>query len=247
MNSSLIKKALPHIIAIVVFILIAVIYCKPVFDGKVVSQSDVLNWKNMAQQSFEFKEKHGHFPLWTESAFGGMPAYTIAMDATSKVYTAYTSFITSLITLGLPKPINYLFLACICFYILTQVLRINPYLGILSALCYAYATFDPVIIAVGHDTQMQAIGYAPAVIAGILLIFQLKYLLGVALFSIFFGFQISTQHLQIIYYTVITMGFISLAFFIYSLKHKELNNFFISIALAIVGGALGFGTFAISI
>ncbi|HLY69243.1 MAG TPA: YfhO family protein [Puia sp.] len=247
MNSSLIKKALPHIIAIVVFILIAVIYCKPVFDGKVVSQSDVLNWKNMAQQSFEFKEKHGHFPLWTESAFGGMPAYTIAMDATSKVYTAYTSFITSLITLGLPKPINYLFLACICFYILTQVLRINPYLGILSALCYAYATFDPVIIAVGHDTQMQAIGYAPAVIAGILLIFQRKYLLGVALFSIFFGFQISTQHLQIIYYTVITMGFISLAFFIYSLKHKELNNFFISIALAIVGGALGFGTFAISI
>src|SRR5580704_973041 len=133
MNSSLIKKALPHVIAVVVFVLIAVVYCKPVFDGKVVSQSDVLNWKNMAQQSFEFKEKHGHFPLWTESAFSGMPAYTIAMDASSKITTGYISY---LVTFGLPDPISYLFLACICFYILTQVLRINPWIGILASIAY---------------------------------------------------------------------------------------------------------------
>jgi hypothetical protein len=244
MNSSLIKKALPHIIAVAVFLLIAVVYCKPVFDGKVVSQSDVQNWKAMAQQSIEYKEKNGHYPLWTESAFSGMPGYTIDMDATSKITTGY---LRDIITLGMPKPINYLFLACICFYLLTQVLRINPYLGILSSLAYAYSTFDPVIIAVGHDTQMLAIGYAPAVIASVMLIFQRKYLLGAALLSIFFGLQINTQHLQIIYYTVITLGFISLAYFIYSWKQKDLKNFFTSIAVAIAAGALGFGTFAISI
>ncbi|MES1221248.1 MAG: hypothetical protein ABUT20_37450, partial [Bacteroidota bacterium] len=243
MNSSLLKKALPHIIAVAVFIIVAAIYCKPVFDGKVVNQSDVLHWKGMAQQSFEYKEKHGHFPLWTESAFSGMPAYTIAMDATSKISTGYLYYI---ITLGLPKPVNYLFIACICFYILTQVLRINPWVGILASLAYGYATFNPIIINVGHDTQMQAIGWAPAVIASVLLIYQNKYLLGAALLAIFFGFQISTQHLQIAYYTFIALGFMSIAFAIYSWKNKKLKNAIIAFAIAIAGGAIGFGTFAVS-
>ncbi len=244
MNSSLLKKALPHLIAVGVFLMVAILYCKPALDGKVAAQSDVQNWKAMAQQSAEFKEKYGHFPLWTESAFSGMPTYTIDMDATSKISTGYLSY---LVTLGLPKPINYLFLVCICFYILTQVLRINPYIGILSSLAYGYATFNPVIIAVGHDTQMLAIAYAPAVIASVLLIYQRKYLLGAALLAIFFGFQVSTQHLQIIYYTVIIIAFISIAFLIYNWQQKQLKDTFISFAVAAIAALVGFGTYAISI
>jgi hypothetical protein len=70
MNSSLLKKSLLHITIILVFLIVAILYCRPAFDGKVVSQSDVINWKGMAQQSFEYKDKYGHFPLWTESAAG---------------------------------------------------------------------------------------------------------------------------------------------------------------------------------
>ncbi len=243
MNSSLLKKALPHIIAVAVFLIVAIIYCKPALDGKVVSQSDVINWKAMAQQSFEYKEKNGHFPLWTESAFSGMPAYTIAMDATSKISSGYFSY---LLTMNMPQPINFFFLACICFYILTQVLRINPWVGIMGAIAYAYSTFDPVIIAVGHNTQMQAIGYAPGVVASFLLIFQKKYLLGTALLSILFGLQVSTQHLQIVYYTAILLGLITIFYFVESLKRKESKDFFVSVAFAIFGGAVGFCTFAVS-
>ena len=61
MNSPLFRKALPHLIAIVVFLLVAVVYCKPALDGKVLNQSDVIGWKGMAQQSFEYKEKYGHY------------------------------------------------------------------------------------------------------------------------------------------------------------------------------------------
>ena len=243
MHSSLIRKALPHLIAIGLFLIIALLYCKPVLEGKVINQSDVIQWKAMAQQSIEFKEKYGHYPLWTESAFSGMPAYTIAMN-TPTITAGYLSYI---LTLGLPKPINYLFLACICFYILSQVLRINPYIGILASIGYAYSTFDPVIIAVGHDSQMAAIAYAPAVVASLLLIYQRRYLLGGALFGIFFGFQISTTHFQIVYYTLIMMGILSLAYFIYCWQGKELRHFFISVLIAIVAGILAFGTAANSI
>src|SRR5882757_10001828 len=66
MNSPFLKKALPHIIAILVFLVVAIVYCKPALEGLVVNQHDTLGYKGMLQQSLEFKEKHGHFPLWTE-------------------------------------------------------------------------------------------------------------------------------------------------------------------------------------
>src|SRR5260221_10127084 len=143
MNSSLLKKALPHLIAILVFLVVSIVYCKPALEGKVVNQHDMLGYKGMAQQSFEFKERHGHFPLWTESMFSGMPAYNIAMDAKSNISIGYVSYI---LTLGLSQPISFFFLACICFYILTLVLKINPWIGVLAPLAYAYSTYVRIII-----------------------------------------------------------------------------------------------------
>src|SRR5258708_4784544 len=109
MNSNLLKNELPHIIAVLVFLIVAVVYCKPVLEGKILSQTDIQGWKGMAQQSFEYKEKHGHFPLWTESMFSGMPAFSIAMGPTTQITTG-TSFLSKVLALGLPKPINFFFL-----------------------------------------------------------------------------------------------------------------------------------------
>ena len=66
------KKLLPHIVAVVIFLIVAVVYCKPALQGKVVSQHDVQGWRGMSQQSVEFKEKYGHYPLWTNSMFSVM-------------------------------------------------------------------------------------------------------------------------------------------------------------------------------
>src|SRR5689334_21680696 len=115
MNKGLIKKLLPHFIAVIVFLIIAVIYCSPVLQGKVVNQSDVTQWKAMAKNSFDYKDSHGKFPLWTNNMFGGMPAYQIAIKPDVKVSPG---FFYTVFTLGFPKPISFFFLACICFYFL---------------------------------------------------------------------------------------------------------------------------------
>src|SRR5258708_33553858 len=104
--------------------------------------------------------------------FRGMAAYQIAMDAEA---FAPQYFLYDALTLHLKKPANFFFLACLCFYFLTQVLRVNPYIGIIGGLAYAYATYNPVIIAVGHDTKMQSIALLPAFIGGLLLIYEKKY------------------------------------------------------------------------
>ena len=107
MKSSFLKKALPHVIAIVLFLVVAVVYCRPALEGKVVNQSDVQQYKEMARQSFEYKEKYGQFPLWIESAFAGMPAYTIAIRRPDG-NQFWLSWATPL-TLGLPEPVNFFF------------------------------------------------------------------------------------------------------------------------------------------
>ena len=72
----------------------------------------------------------------------------------------------------------------------------------MGGLAYAYSTFDPIIIAVGHDTQMVSIGYMPAVLAGLILLFQKKYWWGFAVTAFFAALMIGQNHLQMVYYTL---------------------------------------------
>ena len=117
------RKAVPHLVAVVIFLLLSIFLTKPALEGKVIQQQDVVQWKAMAQQSMEFNKKYGHFPKWTNSMFGGMPAYQIAMG-TDKPIVIHTYYINQLLTLGLPKPVYYLF---ICFIVLLPALYRNWY------------------------------------------------------------------------------------------------------------------------
>lgn len=237
------KKILPHIIAVVIFLIVAVIYCKPALEGKVVIQHDMQGWRGMSQQSVEFKEKYGYYPLWTNSVFSGMPAYQIDLDARNKVSVGY---VQSILTLGLPKPINFFFLACICFYFLCIVAGANPWMGILGGLAYAYSTFDPIIISVGHDTQMISLGFAPAVIAGLLLLFQKKYWAGFAITSLFAALLIMQNHVQIVYYTLLMAAILAIVFCIKSYKEKQLGSALKSAALGLIAGVLGLACSAVT-
>jgi hypothetical protein len=243
MKSINFKKALPHLIAVAIFLIVAVIYCKPALEGKVVAQHDIQGWKGMAQQSFEFKEKYGHFPLWTNSMFSGMPAYQIAMDAKTDISVNY---VYSIITLGLPTPISFFFLACIGFYFLCVVARANPWAGILGGIAYAYSTFDPIIVAVGHNTQMVSLGLAPIVLAGILLLFQKKYWAGFAITALFSALLIGQSHIQIVYYTFIIAIIMVIAFFIKSYHEKQISTAVKGTVLALFAGIIGLACCAVS-
>ena len=83
MKNNLVKKILPHLVAVLIFLIVSVFFCKPVLEGNVLNQHDVKGWKGVAQNAFDYKEKHGHFPLWNPNVFSGMPNYQIAMDGKS--------------------------------------------------------------------------------------------------------------------------------------------------------------------
>lgn len=237
------KKLLPHVIAIAIFLIVAVIYCKPALQGKVVAQQDIQGWRGMSQQSVEFHDKYGYYPLWTNSMYSGMPTYQIFLDARTHILVGYLG---NVITLGLPKPISFFFLASICFYLLCIVAGINPWLSIMGGLAYAYSTFDPIIVTVGHDTQMISIGYMPAVLAGLLLLFQKKYWAGFAVTALFATLLIGQNHIQMVYYTLIIAAAMFVAFIIKSYKEKQLSVAVRSGVLALIAGILGLACSAVT-
>src|SRR4051812_42387811 len=215
------KKVLPHVFAIGIFLIVSVIYCKPALEGKVLQQTDVVHWRGMAQNSFEYKEAHGHFPLWNTHLFSGMPNYHVAMENKS-----FLIDFNKIISLGLPKPISFFFVACVAFYILSMAFGANTAVAILGSFAYAYSTYDPIIISVGHETKMLSIAYMPALLAGLLLLYRKRYVMGLAVTSLFATIEIAANHPQINYYFIIIAGFMTIAFIIKWIKEQRWKHMF---------------------
>ncbi len=237
------KQALPHLAAVVIFLLLSVLLNKPALEGKVVQQSDVIQWRAMAQQSYEFKEKNGYFPRWTNSMMSGMPGYQIAMSPKKPIYI-HLQYVQDLLTLGLPRPVYYLFIAALCFYILGLVMGVNPWISILGGIGYAYCSYNPVLIAGGHDTKLMSMAYAPAVLAGLQLIFKQKYWLGGALLLTSGVLLLGQSHQQIVYYTLLMAVFMTIPFLIKCIREKEIKHVAISGMLSIGIAAIILGTMA---
>jgi hypothetical protein len=185
---------------------------------------------------YDYKAQHGEAPLWTESMFSGMPSYMIATKANNVV----PYYVQEVLSLFLPKPFKFFFLACICFYIFCLVLRVNPYIGIIGALTYAYATYNPVIIGAGHDTKMLSIALMPGLIAGLILIYERRYWLGAGLTAAFTGALISVNHLQITYYALIVAAIMTIGYLVRWIMAKSMETHGSLAALfAVVSGLVG--------
>ena len=234
MKNPLLKKILPHFIAVVIFLVVSALFCKPILDGNVLNQHDNIGWKGMAQNSFEYNEKNGHYPLWNPNLFSGMPNYQIAMQGKSVMPDMLKIF-----TLGTPKPINFFFLACICFYILCLILRVRPVIGMLAAIAYAFSTYNPVIIAAGHDTQMQATALMPLILAGLISIYEKKYWLGFALTTYGAYQQIGVNHLQVTYYFFLIAVLVTIAYLVKWIKEKDWKHIGMAGGITIVAALIG--------
>ena len=130
-------------------------------------------------------------------------------------------------------------LACLCFYILSQVLRVNPYIGIIGSLAYAYATYNPVIVSVGHETKMNTIALMPALIASVLLVYERRYWIGGALTALFTFFLIAMNHLQLAYYTFLIVGFMTIWAIVQWIRAKEFKQMAIALGIVLVAGITG--------
>ena len=77
MNKNFIKIWLPHIAVVSIFALISMVYFYPLFSGKEIIQSDILQYKGMQREIIEHRDNFDEEPYWINNAFVGMPTYQI--------------------------------------------------------------------------------------------------------------------------------------------------------------------------
>ena len=190
-----IQPFLPHVLAVFGFVLVALIYFHPVLEGKKIFQSDIAQYTGMAKEQNDFRKEFNEEPYWTNSAFGGMPTYQLGANYPHN----YVKKVDSVLRF-LPRPADYLFLYFLGFYVLLMVLKIDPLKAFFGALAFGFSTYLIIILGVGHNAKAHAIAYMPMVLAGVLLVFQRKFLLGGILTMIAAALEIQANHFQMTYY-----------------------------------------------
>lgn len=236
MNKEQLIKILPHIVAPVLFLIVSYIYFSPLIEGKKLAQHDISMWKGSAKEILDYKKTTGEESLWTNSMFGGMPAYLISTSFNGNLLR----IANSVIEIG-QRPASFIFVTMLGFYILLLVLGVNPWLSIVGSFAYGLSSYFFIVIGAGHNAKIHAISYVAPMLAGMILTFRGKLLGGFALFALFLGLNLYTGHPQITYYAGFIMVALGIAYLIKAYKEKLLLQFSKAVAVLAIAGILAVG------
>jgi Bacterial membrane protein YfhO. len=231
------KKSLPDIIAIIAFVVISVAYFFPaITEGRVLAQHDSVASIGLGQESKEFTEKTGEKTRWTNAIFGGMPTYQISPTYDS---TNVVRGVENVYKLFLPDYVYMVFIMLLGFYILMRAFDFSVYLSVLGAIVWAFSSYFFIIIGAGHIWKFVTLAYIPPTIAGIVLAYRKKYLIGGVLTAFFIALQILSNHVQMTYYFLFVILFMVIAYFVEAYKNKELPHFFKASGVLVIAALVG--------
>jgi len=242
MNKTILAKITPHIAAFLLFICISFMYFTPIIEGKQLIGHDTESWLYMAKETMDYNSTHNDVTLWTNSMFGGMPTYQISMTQPFNLI----KYVEDVIHI-FPGQIGNLMLYLIGFYILLLAFRVNPWLAMVGAIAFSFASYNFIIMVAGHNSKAITIAYMAPLIGSVFLAFRDQRLLGSLLTAFFLSLAVRANHVQILYYTVIILIFLALVELIFSIKEKEITSFLKTSGLLLAAAAIAVGMNATSL
>jgi len=220
---NLVRKTGGHLIAILLFLVVVVIYFSPaVFDGKTIQQSDMIHYEGMGisqAKQFEKTAKPGEFSAWSDAMFGGMPYVFVSGNPAPKL-PGFEWLVLPIRAVGYMNA-GMVFAGLISFYLLMCILGVKRWVAIAGSIAFAFASFNIIIILVGHITQAYVIAYMPVTLSGMILLFRRKYLWGSILFLLGVALSIMNFHIQITYYLILLCLFLYAGFIVGKIKKGE--------------------------
>lgn len=231
-----VHSALPHIIAIVVFALISFLYFYPVLEGKVLRANDAMVSRISSREIIDYREKTGKEALWTNTMFSGMPAYLISTKYPGNLFKKLDT------TLRIFKmPVSAIFITMSGFYLLLLIFGVDPWLAMIGSLAYGLSSFLFQIIAAGHNTQAVALAYMAPVIGGIYYSYRRDAITGALFTALFLTLEMTANHPQITYYTMICILVFIITEFIFSVREKQIVKFIKTSLILIIPVVLAIG------
>ncbi len=234
MNTAFKGKLKNTLIAVGIFLGLALAYSYPAFQGKILAQHDNAQWQAMSWEPREFYKETGERPLWSNSMFGGTATYTTTMGGSLHIMYSIQDFFNR----AFPKPVAFLFFAMIGFFILLRSFKVNYWWSIFGSIVYCFGSYNLQITSVGHDTKMLSIAFMPIAIAGMIQLYRGKYKLGGMLALLGLCLTIQNSMFQVQYYLLIILFLLGIGFFIKAIMTKKIKQFGIATAIMIFCGLL---------
>lgn len=235
------KKLVPYVVAIIVFVTIAMLYCSPLLEGKVLQAGDVSNWQGAAQEAREFYNKEGYSPWWTNSMFSGMPTYQITGNLPSGIIRAHVEHVSHFGFFENMNAIGIIAAYFFGFFLMLLCFGVNPWLSLVGGLAIGLSSYFFLIIPAGHITKAAGLGFLAPMIGGFYAIFRKKYWLGAPLLIIY-GVLGITLHPQMTYYICMLIGVLAIAELYTHISEKRWKDLGISLGILIICGLFIFGT-----
>ena len=223
-------------VALIIMIIISFAYFHPdVVQGRVLQQYDMMQGAAIGQEAKAFEEATGEKALWTNSVFSGMPTFQISPSYSSN---SLFDWINSLYGAFLPAPANLLVMMMLGFFILLLAFGLKWWQALIGAIAYGFSSYFIILIGAGHIWKFITLAYIPPTIAGIVLCYRGRYLLGGAIAALFAMMQLSANHVQMTYYfAFVIVGFV-VAYLITAIKEKKLKQWGIATGTLAVAAVL---------
>lgn len=232
--------AVPHVIAVLIFLLVTVIFFSPVFfNNKAINQGDINQFLWGSKELRDYRAATGEEGLWANSMFSGMPAYLVNLDWSDGAITG----MKRALALFLPHPISNIFLSFVCYYIMLLAFRVRPYLAVAGALAFGLTSYMIIGLSAGHNARIGAIAFMPLVMAGIHLAFSRKLTLGFAVTAVGLALHLRENHAQITYYLLLIVMAYGLVQLIMAVRAKQLMEFGKTLGVLACAAVLAAATF----
>lgn len=230
------RRVLAFLGGVIVIAAIAFAFFYPdASQGNQLRQYDMQQGIAIGQEAKAFAEATGETSRWTNSLFSGMPTFQISPSyPSSGLYT----WINSVMGLGLPNPSNLLAMMMLGFFILLLAMDMSWGVALLGAIAYGLSTYFVIIIGAGHIWKFSTLAYIPPTIAGIVLCYRGRYVLGGALTALFAMMQLSANHPQMTYYFLYVILGVVIATFVTAMRRKALKKWGIATGTLAVAAIL---------
>ena len=220
------KSAVPHVIAVLIFLVLTLVYFSPVLEGKDIKQDDAIGSMGWGKDARDYHEESGEYSYWSNSMFSGMPCNYTYSPQPDNAFKPIGEVLTLKI-FGAPyRHIGCIFLTFIGGYILLLALGCKSWLSIAGSIVYTLGSYNFIIIDAGHMNKSLVIATMAPVIGGIILCYKRKLLIGGLVTLIFAGLNVYWSHQQVSYYLLITAFIMAVVYFIYAYREKWLKYYF---------------------
>lgn len=238
MNKKNLQQIAPHVVAILAFLVFSFAFFSPVLENKTLDQYDTRHWMGMSKEIRDYHDQTGHQPLWTNSMFSGMPSYLISTPPTPNLFIR----LHNILSLNHLRPVSFMFLLLIGFYVTLLIFRVNPYLAIFGCIAFGLSTRFLDLMVTGHSSKIMALGYMSPIVGGVYLAYRRNRLLGAVITAIALSIQLVVNHLQITYYTFLIVLVFGIFELINAIRNRAIPSFLKTTGILLFAALLAVGS-----